>query len=91
MVWGTPKTCASGPTCCEDRYELVATYVAKSGQSAEKIAELMSDETWLTAKEAKDLGLADEVLSPIKLAARADLGRWKHPPTALAEFSHPYR
>jgi hypothetical protein len=34
----------------------------------------MDDESWLTAKEAKDLGLADEVSDPAKLAARA---RWK--------------
>jgi len=62
---------------------LIATYVAKSGQTAEKIAELMSDETWLTAKEAKDLGLADEVLDPVKLAALANPARFKNAPETL--------
>ena len=62
---------------------LVSSYVAKSHLDPEKVSELMSDETWLTAKEAKDLGLADEVIDPVKLAARADLHRFKQPPDAL--------
>ena len=62
---------------------LASTYVAKSGQPLEKINELMSEETWLTAKEAKDLGLADEVIPEMKIAARADLDRFKSPPEAL--------
>ncbi len=62
---------------------LVSSYVAKSGQEPEKISELMADETWLTAKEAKDLGFADEVIAAVRLAARADLHRFKQPPDAL--------
>jgi ATP-dependent protease ClpP protease subunit len=37
----------------------VATYVAKSKQSAEKVAQWMNDETWFTGQEAVDAGLAD--------------------------------
>ena len=62
---------------------ILSSYVAKSHLDPEKVSELMSDETWLTAKEAKDLGLADEVIDPVKLAARADLHRFKQPPDAL--------
>jgi ATP-dependent Clp endopeptidase proteolytic subunit ClpP len=70
--------------------QLTSIYAARSGQSVEKIAELMSDETWLTAQEAKQLGLADEVLAPVKLAARADLRtRFKRLPDLLAAIPAP--
>ena len=62
---------------------LVSSYVAKSGLEPEKVSELMADETWLTAKEAKDLGLADEIIAAVRLAARADLHRFKQPPDVL--------
>ena len=64
---------------------LVATYVARTGQTPEKIAEMLSDETWLTAKEAKDLGFADEVLAPVAIAARASFNRFKNLPESLKE------
>lgn len=53
---------------------LAAIYVKKSGQEPDKIRSLMKEETWLTAAEAKELGLADEIAEPAKLAARAS---WK--------------
>lgn len=65
---------------------LVKTYVARSGQSEEKIAALLSAETWLSAAEAKDLGLADEVIAPVKLAARA-MNRFQNPPKVLLDAS----
>ena len=37
-------------------------YAAKSGLRRSKIADLMSEETWLNAKKAVELGFADEVL-----------------------------
>jgi len=42
----------------------VSTYLSKSnGKISEKdLKQLMDDETWLTAKEAVDYGLADEIL-----------------------------
>lgn len=66
---------------------LVSSYVAKSGLDADKVAELMADETWLTAKEAKDLGFSDETIEAVRIAARADLHRFKHPPDALKATS----
>lgn len=62
---------------------LVATYVAKTGQTPEAIAKMLDEETWLTAQEAKDQGFADEVIAPVKLAARASYNRFKNPPQAL--------
>jgi ATP-dependent Clp endopeptidase proteolytic subunit ClpP len=37
-------------------------YAARSGQSKDKVLELMAAETWMTAKEAKALGFVDEVV-----------------------------
>lgn len=47
------------------------TYVKRSNgkANAEEIQNLMDEETWLTAKEAVELGLADEVMESNKMAA----------------------
>lgn len=37
-------------------------YVAKSNMSMEKALELMNKESWLTAQQAKELGLIDEIM-----------------------------
>ena len=46
----------------EVKEAIVNAYAAKSGQRRSKIADLMSEETWLNAKKAVELGFADEVL-----------------------------
>lgn len=57
----------------------VKTYVERSNgkANAEEIQKLMDEETWLTAQEAIDLGLADEVLEANKMAASIDLDEAK--------------
>lgn len=49
-------------------------YCAKTGKSAEEIAKIMEDETWMTADEAVSLGFADEVndSEPVTAALSAD-------------------
>lgn len=37
-------------------------YISKSGMSREKALELMNKESWLTATQAKELGLIDEIM-----------------------------
>ena len=64
---------------------LADTYAKRSGQEAEKIAELMNDETWLTAAEAKELGLADNVTEALPLAASYSLDRFQKLPAKLRE------
>lgn len=48
---------------------LHATFVSRTGQTAEKIAELLSKDTYLTAEECLELGLCDEVTPAIKVTA----------------------
>jgi len=60
-----------------------AIYSAKTGLSKKKIQEMMDAETWMTAKEAVDLGFADEITGDLKMAAKFDLSKFKNPPALL--------
>lgn len=42
---------------------IVDAYIAKTQLPASKLAKMMSDETWMSANEAKTLGFIDEVIS----------------------------
>lgn len=42
---------------------IINSYQAKTGLSREKLAQMMKDETWMTAQQAKDFGFVDEVVS----------------------------
>ena len=46
----------------EVKESIINAYAAKSGMRRGRIADLMSEETWLNAKKAVELGFADEVL-----------------------------
>ena len=49
-------------TLNEVKESIINAYAAKTGLSRGKISKLMSDETWINAKKAVDLGFADEIL-----------------------------
>lgn len=49
-------------TLNEVKESILNAYVAKTGLRRSKIAELMSNETWMNAKKAVELGFADVVL-----------------------------
>ena len=63
---------------------MVAAYRDKSGRDDAEIEALMAAETWLSAEEAVELGLADRVEQPVKMAAHFDLSRFRNPPPQLA-------
>jgi ATP-dependent Clp protease protease subunit len=52
---------------------LVSSYASKTGLAREKIEAIMAAETWLTASEAVELGFADKIEKPVKIAAHFDL------------------
>jgi ATP-dependent Clp protease, protease subunit len=63
------------------------TYAQQSGDKAppETIADLMSDETWMTAQEALDYGLIHSLSESLDMAAHFDLDKFKfkkNPPAA---------
>jgi len=64
---------------------LLQGYAAKSGRTQEDIAPLMAAETWLDAKDALDLGFADRIAEPVRIAARFDVGRFRNAPPVLVE------
>jgi ATP-dependent protease ClpP protease subunit len=45
----------------KSRNALIGVYARRTGQPSARIAEMMNEETWLTATEAKQLGFADEI------------------------------
>jgi ClpP class serine protease len=53
-------------TLNEVKESIINAYAKKSGLSRNKIAKLMSDETWMNAKKAVELGFADEILFEAK-------------------------
>jgi hypothetical protein len=63
---------------------MVAAYRDKSGRSDAEIEALMAAETWLSAQEAVDLGLADRLEQPVRMAAHFDLSRFRNTPPQLA-------
>jgi len=65
------------------RDSIVMAYVKKAKQedqeaSSEKFAGLMAAETWMTAQEALDHGLIDNITDTVKMAASFDLSKFKY-------------
>lgn len=52
------------------RETLLAVYRDKSGLADDKLIELMDDDTYMTAAEAHELGFVDEIIAPLKIAAK---------------------
>jgi ATP-dependent Clp protease protease subunit len=70
---------------------LITTYASRTGKDRDTIRKAMEEETWFSAKEAKDWGLATEIVSALPLAASvrqdvaAALAFRKTPETVLAK------
>jgi ATP-dependent Clp protease, protease subunit len=43
--------------------QIVNEYVKRTGKTADEVQEMMKNETWFTAQEAKEFGFCDEVVS----------------------------
>ncbi len=67
--------------------QLADVYAERSGADREEIVKLMDAETWLTAQEAVDLGLADRVSDAVRMAALIDTGRFRNVPTAVKSIA----
>lgn len=48
---------------------LIPAYVAKTGKSAEEIAALLEEETWMNGDECLSLGFADQLTEPVQAMA----------------------
>ncbi len=64
---------------------LLRGYAAKSGKPEKDIAKLMAKETWLDAAEALNMGFADTMAEPVKMAASFDVSRFRNTPPEIVE------
>lgn len=64
---GTLNTLKSG---------MCAAYCKRSGMKAEEMDRVMGEETWLTAAQAKEMGLCDDIVGPKNVQARCDIKRF---------------
>ena len=63
---------------------LVSAYRNKSDLDNDRISEMMTDETWMTAIEAQDFGFADVVISKVNIQANLKgLSQYKNVPNSL--------
>ncbi len=58
--------------------EIARIYTSKTSLSSDKILSMMNEETWLDAKEAKELGFVDYITEPVKVAAKYDISNFKN-------------
>lgn len=56
---------------------LITSYQNKTGLSIEEIMGLMDAETWMNAREALDLGFADNIVEELKMAAHFNLEKFR--------------
>jgi ATP-dependent Clp endopeptidase proteolytic subunit ClpP len=63
---------------------LITSY-GRTGKPLDEIADLMSDETWMTAAEALEMGFADALVEKVNISNSFDLSGFKHAPKNLAE------
>ena len=60
-------------------------YAGRSGKTEDEIAALMAAETWFSAAEALEAGLATQLAEPVRIAARFDIARFRNAPPALVD------
>jgi ATP-dependent Clp endopeptidase proteolytic subunit ClpP len=98
MIHDPMSICAGNSTdmrACADmldkaQHSIVTSYTTKTGQTDEKIKELMRAETWMTATEAVELGFADTIEHETQIAALDgfDLSAFKHPPEKITKLAN---
>ena len=86
MVMGTASDMRSMAEALEKiGASLLRGYAAKSGKPEAEIAILMAKETWLDASEALEMGFADTMSGPVKIAANFDVSRFQNAPPEIIE------
>lgn len=68
------------------RGTLLDTYVRRTGADETTLSDMMREETWFTADEAKELGFVSEITDELKIAAGYSpeiMAKYKHVPESL--------
>jgi len=89
MVMGTAEDMLKMAEALEKvKSGIVTTYNSKSGKDRDELADMMKDETWLTAAEAVEHGLADQITERVAMQANFDaLSKFKNVPAQLTNTS----
>lgn len=84
-LWGDAKSLRKwAETLDKIKEGIITAYEDRTGQSREKLAEMMDEETWMDAEEAVELGFADEVGDEVELAAGVDFSTFRNSPSFMA-------
>jgi ATP-dependent Clp protease protease subunit len=62
---------------------MARTYADRTKKGVRSVAQMMDDETWMTAKEAVDQGFATEIMASVEAKAAFDLSCFRNAPAAL--------
>lgn len=77
MAWGDEKELRKALTMLEKvRDQMVSAYSKRTGLDPEEVEDMMSEETWFSADEAVEAGLADEVIGAVSVTANFDARRF---------------
>lgn len=69
--------------------EIAALYASDTGQPVGVTKTWMAEETWFTAKEAKDAGFIATVIDTAPAEMNFDLSHFRHPPAVLTSTNRP--
>ncbi len=90
MVMGTASDMRSMAEALEKiGASLIKGYAAKSGKTEDEVAALLAKETWLDATEALEMGFADTMSEPVKMAASFDVSQFQNTPPEIVEAVKP--
>lgn len=64
---------------------LAETYTDKTGDTVSHINKMMSDETWMTASEAKDQGFIDSIVGEVDINSEFNMGVFDNAPKGLTD------
>lgn len=60
--------------------DIIKIYQTKFSNSADEIKDMLEKETWFSASELKELGIVDEILEGLEIAAKYDFKDYKNTP-----------
>lgn len=66
---------------------MATTYMSKTGKDEAEVMALLNDgDNWFTAAEAVEFGFADEVTSPVRMAACFDMAKYRNVPDKIVSL-----
>lgn len=83
VAGGSDEIISFGEALSKMRLQIADAYVKRARLSQDAVLAMMDRETWLSAEEAVELGLADRVIAPTEMAASIDISKFKKAPRSM--------